>query len=62
MNGLRRLTPLAALAFAGVLGAGLALAGAGLLGDLSGSDTVTVRDVTVEGSTQIPTTFRTARR
>ena len=61
MNGLRRLTPLAALVFAGALGAGLALGGAALLGDLSGSDTVTVREVTVEGSTQVPTTFRTGK-
>ena len=61
MDGLRRLTPLVALVFAGVLGAGLALGGAAALGDLSGSDTVTVREVTVEGSTQIPTTFRTGK-
>lgn len=61
MEGLRRLTPLVALVFAGALGAGLALGGAALLGDLSGSSTVTVREVTVEGSTQIPATFRTSK-
>ena len=61
MNGLRRLTPLAALVFAGALGAGLALGGAALHGDLSGADTVTVREVTVEGSTQVPTTFPTGK-
>ncbi len=58
MNRLRRATPVVALVFAGFLGAGLALGGAALIGNMDGSSTVTVREVTVEGSTQVPTTFR----
>ena len=58
MERLRRFTPAAALVFAGFVGAGLALGGAALLGGLDGGSTVTVRDVTVESATQVPTTFR----
>ncbi len=58
---MRRVTPFVALTFAGLIGAGFALAGAFALGGLDGQDTVTVREVTVEGSTQVPTTFRVAK-
>jgi len=61
MDRLRRFTPFVAIVIAGVVGAGLALGGAALLGDLGATDTVTVREVTVEGSTQSPATFRTSK-
>jgi S1-C subfamily serine protease len=58
MNPIRRATPFVAVTFAGLVGAGLALAGAFALGTLDGQNTVTVREVTVESGTQVPTTFR----
>jgi S1-C subfamily serine protease len=58
---MRRVTPFVALTFAGLIGAGFALAGAFALGGLDGQSTVTVREVTVEGSTQVPTTFRAGK-
>ena len=61
MENLRRFMPFLAIAVAGVVGAGLALAGAFALGDLDGQSTVTVREVTVEGSTPFPANFRTGK-
>lgn len=58
MERIPRATPFVAVTFAGLIGAGLALAGAFALGALDGQNTVTVREVTVESSTQVPTTFR----
>jgi S1-C subfamily serine protease len=53
----RRFLPLLAVAAAGVAGAALALGGAYALGSFDGEHTVTVREVTVENTSQ-PTTFR----
>jgi S1-C subfamily serine protease len=61
MDRLGRITPIVALIFAGVIGAGVALGGAALIGGLDGTNTVTVHDVTVESSSKIPTTFKTDR-
>jgi S1-C subfamily serine protease len=61
MEGRRRFAPFVAVALAGLIGAGLALAGGFALGGLDGQNTVTVREVTVEGSTQGPTTFRSGQ-
>ena len=52
---------LVAVAAAGAAGAALALGGAYALGTLDGENTVTVREVTVESTSQ-PTTSRPARR
>ena len=51
------LHPLLAVAAAGAAGAALALGGAYAVGSLDGASTVTVREVTVENTSQ-PTTFR----
>jgi S1-C subfamily serine protease len=59
MDRLRRAIPAIAVAFAGVVGAAVALGGAAVFGDLGSTQTVTVREVTVEGSTKVPATFRT---
>jgi S1-C subfamily serine protease len=57
MDNPRRLLPLVAVAAAGAAGAALALGGAYAVGSLDGASTVTVREVTVENTSQ-PTTFR----
>ena len=57
MNNSRRFLPLLAVAAAGAAGAALALGGAYALGSFDGENTVTVREVTVESTSQ-PTTFR----
>jgi S1-C subfamily serine protease len=57
MNNARRFLPLLAVAAAGAAGAALALGGAYALGSFDGESTVTVREVTVESTSQ-PTTFR----
>jgi S1-C subfamily serine protease len=59
MDRLRRVIPAIAVVFAGVVGAAVALGGAAAFGDLGSAQTVTVREVTVEGSTKVPATFRT---
>ena len=53
----RRILPLLSMAVAGAAGAALALGGAYALGGFDGEKTVTVREVTVESTSQ-PTTFR----
>ncbi len=57
MDNSRRLLPFLAAAVAGVAGAALALGGAYALGSFDDTSTVTVREVTVENTSQ-PTTFR----
>ena len=57
MDNSRRFLPLLAVAAAGAAGAALALGGAYALGSFDGENTVTVREVTVESTSQ-PTTFR----
>ena len=57
MDKSRRFLPLLAVAAAGAAGAALALGGAYALGSFDGENTVTVREVTVESTSQ-PTTFR----
>jgi S1-C subfamily serine protease len=57
MDNSRRILPLLAVAAAGAAGAALALGGAYALGSFDGENTVTVREVTVESTSQ-PTTFR----
>lgn len=57
MDKSRRFLPLLAVAAAGAAGAALALGGAYALGSFDGESTVTVREVTVESTSQ-PTTFR----
>jgi S1-C subfamily serine protease len=61
MDRFGRITPFIALAFAGVLGAAVALGGAAAMGGFDGSNTVTVHEVTVETSSKVPTTFKTDR-
>jgi S1-C subfamily serine protease len=56
MNNSRRFLPLLAVAAAGAAGAALALVGASAYGIFDGENTVTVREVTVESTSQ-PTTF-----
>jgi S1-C subfamily serine protease len=57
MDNSRRFLPLLAVAAAGAAGALLALGGAYALGSFDGENTVTVREVPVESTSQ-PTTFR----
>ncbi len=57
MDNPRRFIPYIAIAAAGVAGAALALGSAYAVGSLDGASTVTVREVTVENTSQ-PTTFR----
>jgi S1-C subfamily serine protease len=57
MDNSRRFLPLLAVAAAGAAGAALALGGVYALGGFDGEGTVTVREVTVENTSQ-PTTFR----
>jgi S1-C subfamily serine protease len=57
MDKSRRFLPLLAVAAAGAAGALLALGGAYALGSFDGENTVTVREVPVESTSQ-PTTFR----
>jgi S1-C subfamily serine protease len=57
MDNSRRFLPFLAVAAAGAAGAALALGGAYALGSFDDSNTVTVREVTVENTSQ-PTTFR----
>jgi S1-C subfamily serine protease len=57
MDNSRRLLPFLAVAAAGAAGAALALGGAYALGSFDDATTVTVREVTVENTSQ-PTTFR----
>ena len=57
METSRRFVPYVALAAAGAAGAALAIGGAYAVGTLDGASTVTVREVTVENTSQ-PTTFR----
>ncbi len=57
MDKPRRFLPLLAVAAAGAVGAALALGGAYALGSFDSESTVTVREVTVESTSQ-PTTFR----
>ena len=57
MDKPRRFLPLLAVAAAGAAGAALALGGAYALGSFDSESTVTVREVTVESTSQ-PTTFR----
>ena len=57
MDSSRRFLPFLAVAAAGVAGAALALGGAYALGSFDDTNTVTVREVTVENTSQ-PTTFR----
>ena len=59
MDKPRRLIPYIAIAAAGAAGAALALGGAYAIGGLDGTNTVTVREVTVENTAQ-PTKFATA--
>ena len=60
MDTSRRFIPYVALAAAGAAGAALAIGGAYAVGSLDGTSTVTVREVTVENTSQ-PTTFRTGQ-
>ena len=57
MDNPRRFIPYIAIAAAGAAGAALALGSAYAVGSLDGASTVTVREVTVENTSQ-PTTFR----
>jgi len=57
MDNPRRLIPYVAIVAAGAAGAALALGGAYAVGSLDGESTITVREVTVENTSQ-PTTFR----
>jgi S1-C subfamily serine protease len=57
MDKTRRFIPYVAIAAASAAGAALALGGAYAVGSLDGASTVTVREVTVENTSQ-PTTFR----
>jgi putative serine protease PepD len=57
MDNSRRFLPFLAVAAAGAAGAALALGGAYALGSFDDANTVTVREVTVENTSQ-PTTFR----
>ena len=57
MDNSRRFLPLLAVAAAGAAGAALALGGAYALDSFDGENTVTVREVTVESTSQ-PTAFR----
>ena len=57
MDNPRRFIPYVAIAAAGAAGAALALGSAYAVGSLDGASTVTVREVTVENTSQ-PTTFR----
>jgi S1-C subfamily serine protease len=57
MDNSRRFLPFLAVAAAGAAGAALALGGAYALGSFDDATTVTVREVTVENTSQ-PTTFR----
>jgi S1-C subfamily serine protease len=57
MDTPRRVIPFVAIAAAGAAGAALALGGAYAVGSLGAENTVTVREVTVENTSQ-PTTFR----
>ena len=60
MDKPRRFIPYVAMAAAGAAGAALALGGAYAVGSLDGSNTVTVREVTVSSTSQ-PTTFRSGQ-
>jgi S1-C subfamily serine protease len=60
MDKPRRFLPLLAVAAAGAAGAVLALGGAYALGSFDSENTVTVREVTVENTSE-PTTFRTSQ-
>jgi S1-C subfamily serine protease len=60
MDNPRRFLPYVAIAAAGAAGAALALGGAYAVGSLDGASTVTVREVTVENTSQ-PTTFRSGQ-
>jgi S1-C subfamily serine protease len=57
MDNSRRFVPFLAVAAAGLAGAALALGGAYALGSFDNESTVTVREVTVENTSE-PTTFR----
>jgi S1-C subfamily serine protease len=59
MRRVRGLTPVLALAFAGAIGAAVAMGGTFLIGGFDGTNTVTVREVTVQAASAEPTNFQT---